>query len=144
MFSRQISKIQILNFVQIEQQYQIALNSHLDNIDKLVQLQDIRIDALESEFDHDLKEMEAEFFKEREEIVTKHHSEKEELLDVMLAMEEEFHAADNDAKTRFQNARDEIKTRNAEEFSLLRLKLDAQIQKLEKQFDESHQTYTTG
>ncbi|PRP75276.1 hypothetical protein PROFUN_15824 [Planoprotostelium fungivorum] len=129
--------------VEIEQQYQLALNSHTSNIDRLVKLQDIRIDALECEFDEELKEMETEFVKEREEIITKHKDEKEELLDIILAMEEEFNSADQEAKTRFQNARDEIKTRNAEEFGSLRMKLDGQILRLEKEFDHSHTTYTT-
>lgn len=50
---------------EIEEQYQLALSSHMQNIDNLIDLHDSRVTALEKEFERDLKELEDEFNKER-------------------------------------------------------------------------------
>ena len=62
-----------------EEQYQMALRAHLQNIDALIDLQDSRLLALENEFENDLRTLEDEFNAEREEIITQHNMEKTEL-----------------------------------------------------------------
>lgn len=64
-------------------------------------------------------------------------------MDIIAAMEEEFQQAENDMKTEFQNQRDEIKSKNAEEFGFLSLKLDGRIEQMEKEFDQANHLYTT-
>ncbi len=72
-----------------EEQYQMALRSHLQNIDTLIDLQDSRLLALENEFEGDLRTLDDEFNAEREEIVRQHTLERTELLDIMSAVEME-------------------------------------------------------
>ena len=55
-----------------EEQYQMALRAHLQNIDALIDLQDSRLLALENEFENDLRTLEDEFNAEREEIISQH------------------------------------------------------------------------
>ncbi len=50
---------------EVEEHDQLALATHLRNIDSLIALHDARIDALEGEFERDLKELHGEFDKER-------------------------------------------------------------------------------
>ena len=70
-----------------EEQYQMALRSHLQNIDVLIDLQDARLLALENDFEADLRTLEDEFNAEREEIEKQHATEQTELLDIMSAVE---------------------------------------------------------
>jgi hypothetical protein len=71
---------------------------------------------------------------DRDDLISKFEAEKEEMLDIIAAMQEEFNESEQQRKQEFQSLRDEIKNKNAEEFGNLRIKLDAQIEKLEKEF----------
>lgn len=76
--------------------------------------------------------------KRRDEITNKHLDEKEELTNIITAMEKEFEEADSAIRQEFQDMRDDIKSSNAEEFSLLRAKLDSKIQSMEREFEQVH------
>ena len=88
-----------------EEQYQMALRAHLQNIDALIDLQDSRLLALENEFENDLRTLEDEFNAEREEIITQHDREKTELMDIMAAVEADEQERAQEAKTEHETLR---------------------------------------
>ena len=97
-----------------EEQYQMALRAHLQNIDALIDLQDSRLLALENEFENDLRTLEDEFNAEREEIISQHDREKTELMDIMAAVEADEQERAQEAKTEHETLREEIRNRNLE------------------------------
>ncbi len=67
------------------------------------------------------------------------------MLDIIAALEQEFNETESEAKIDFQNVREDIKTKNSEELSTLRSKLDARIEQLETEFQAvrgKHSIYT--
>lgn len=69
-------------------------------------------------------------------MIDKHTGEKEELQDILLAMDQEFTAADSETKLQFQNLRDELQSKSLEDLSNLNAKLQGRIRQLEKAFDQ--------
>lgn len=55
---------------------------------------------------------------------------------MIAALEQDFNEADIDAKLDFQNLREDIKTKNGEELSVMRQKLDQRIDELEREFQQ--------
>ena len=86
-----------------EEQYQMALRSHLLIVDALVDLQYSRVKSLEETFDASLHTLEDEFDTERTEMVNAHHRQKKDLLDMMAAMDHEFTEAENEARQEYES-----------------------------------------
>lgn len=128
---------------EIELQYAMAFRSHLESIDALIDLHSNGVTSLRDEFDRDLAEAEQEWAKERAQIVAKFSREREELLDVLAAMDRDHEEMVTSMLKEFNETRDDIKNRNAEEFSTLRFKLDSRIEQLEKEFETANQMYMT-
>jgi len=124
-----------------EDQYQMALRSHLLIVDRLIDLHNARLRGLEFEFEKDLQELIDEFESERTEIVAMHARHKKELLDIMALMEGEFNEQEQDARQEFESAREEIKNKNQEEYNVLRFTLEGLIEELERHFDSAHANY---
>eukprot|EP01116_Phalansterium_solitarium_P021829 TRINITY_DN6962_c0_g1_i1.p1 TRINITY_DN6962_c0_g1~~TRINITY_DN6962_c0_g1_i1.p1 ORF type:complete len:503 (+),score=229.96 TRINITY_DN6962_c0_g1_i1:109-1617(+) len=128
---------------EIEQQYAMALRSHLESLDVLIAMHNGSVAAVRSEFDVDLSEAEQEWTREKQEIQAKYQREKDEVLDVLAAMDRDHEESIVALLKEFHEARDDIKNRNSEEFSSLRFKLDGRIEQLEKEFETADQTYMT-
>lgn len=124
-----------------EEQYQMALRSHLQNIDTLIDLQDSRLLALENEFENDLRTLEDEFKAERMEIEKQHGAEKQELLDIMEAVKADEREKETDAKHEHEQMREEIRNKNLEDINVLRITLESHIEDLEKHFEHAHLNY---
>lgn len=124
-----------------EEQFQMALRSHLQNVDRLIDLQDARLLALENEFEQDLGTLEDEFNAEREEIIKQHTLEKTELLDIMAAVEVEEHEREAESKQEHEQQREEIRNKNLEDINVLRITLDSTIEDLESHFEAAHVNY---
>ena len=124
-----------------EDQYQMALRTHLVNIDTLIKLHDSRLYALERNFQQELKSLQADFQHEKEVMLSKFHKEKKELTAIIDAIQQEEAGRNNDAKHAFEQLREEIRNRNLEEINMLRISLDAQIEELEQHFETAHLNY---
>merc|ERR1719392_378007 len=59
-----------------EEQHQVAVRSHLLNVDRLLEIQQSRLQALEDDFQKDVSTLQEEFRIEREQIMEKHTLEK--------------------------------------------------------------------
>mmetsp|Transcript_38 Transcript_38/g.80 ORF Transcript_38/g.80 Transcript_38/m.80 type:complete len:514 (+) Transcript_38:199-1740(+) len=124
-----------------EDQYQMALRTHLVNLDTLIKLHDSRLYALERNFHHELKTLQIDFNKEKESMVGKFKQEKKELAAIIDAIETEEEGRDSEAKHQFEQLREEIRNKNLEEINMLRISLDAQIEDLEQLFETAHLNY---
>jgi len=124
-----------------EDQFQMSLRSHLQNMDKLVDLQDGRLLGLEREFEFELGGLEREFEKERAGIVEQHGREVGELNNIMAAIDAEEKERENEMRTEHEQTREEIRNRNLEEINVLRITLDTQIEDLEQHFETAHWNY---
>ncbi|RYG66395.1 hypothetical protein EON64_09875 [archaeon] len=72
-----------------EDQYQMALRTHLINIDSLIKLHDSRLYALERHFQNELKVLQVDFLVEKETMLGKFSREKRELAAIIEAIEQE-------------------------------------------------------
>merc|ERR1719424_2585782 len=66
-----------------EEQYQMALRSHLLIVDRLIDLHNAKIKGIEFEFEKDMQELVEEFGAEAREILAMHSKHKKEMLDIM-------------------------------------------------------------
>jgi hypothetical protein len=124
-----------------EEQYQTALRSHLGNLDRLIDLQDSRLLALENEFESELAEVACEFNAEREQILKQHAAEKRDLVDVVAAVEAEEAEREAEARQEHEQTREEIRNKNLEDINVLRITLESNIEELERHFESAHLNY---
>lgn len=124
-----------------EDQYQMALKTHLSNIDALIKLHDTRLYALERSFQQELKTIQNDFNNEKESFNSRFKQEKRDLKSIIDAIENEEEERENEARTAFEQLREEIRNRNLEEINMLRISLDAQIEELEQHFETAHLNY---
>ncbi|ELU04099.1 hypothetical protein CAPTEDRAFT_167685 [Capitella teleta] len=129
------------DLVEAEEQYSMALRSHLQNVDHLVDLQNQRLEQLQTEFDCEKEILIEEFDTERSMLVDQHSKEMSEASDIMFAMEQNFNERENEAKSDFQSMRDEIKNKNLEEKHALRVQLEMTVEDLWNQFQAALRNY---
>ncbi len=86
-----------------EDQYQMAMRTHLVNIDTLIKLHDTRLYALERNFHNELKVLQTDFTKEKETMIGKFRHEKKELAAVIDAVEQQEDAADSSVSDQHDN-----------------------------------------
>ena len=89
----------------------------------------------------DLQALQEEFDNERTDMTSSHNRQKKEMADLMTAMEAEFAEADSEARQEFEAAREEIRNRSSEEYNVLKISLEGQIEELERTFEAAHQAY---
>jgi hypothetical protein len=124
-----------------EDQFQMALRTHLVNIDGLIQLHDNRLYTLERSFQAELKNLQTVFLSEKDAISFKFAREKRDLKSIIGAIEKEEQEREGEAKHAFEQLREEIRNRNLEDVNMLRINLDAQIEELEQHFETAHLNY---
>jgi dynein regulatory complex subunit 2 len=124
-----------------EDQFQMALRTHLSNIDILISLHDTRLYSLEKNFYYELNIMQKDFHTEKEKMLLKFKLEKKELVAVIETIEHDENERDGESKHSFEQLREEIRNRNLEEINMLRISLDAQIEELEQHFETAHLNY---
>ncbi|KAG2490043.1 hypothetical protein HYH03_011508 [Edaphochlamys debaryana] len=124
-----------------EEQYSLAVRSHMLVVDNLLDLQYQRVRALEAEFAADLKALEDEFETERTEIVNAHTRQRKDMGDMITAMEGMFSDAEAELRQEYEAQREEIKNRNSEEYNVLKIQLEGIIEELEKSFELAHRAY---
>lgn len=92
-----------MNFIsdleEAEDQYQMALRTHLQNIDTLIKLHDSRLYSLERNFQQELANIQVDFMSEKEVMLSKFYKEKRELQAIIDAIESEEDVRNNDVST---------------------------------------------
>jgi len=129
------------DLMEAEEQYSMALRSHLQNVDNLIDLQRQRLGQLSTELHDEQSTLITEFDSEREMVAEQHTCEMTELQDILFAMEQNFNERETDAKSEFQSMRDEIKNKNLEEKHALRVQLETTVEELWSQFQAALKNY---
>uniref|UniRef100_H2YV41 Dynein regulatory complex protein 1 n=2 Tax=Ciona savignyi TaxID=51511 RepID=H2YV41_CIOSA len=124
-----------------EEQYNMALRSHLDNVDILIDHHRRRLNTLRDEYHEELTTIREEFESEQSLINACHKHELQMLQDVMFAMEQNHQEKESDGRQEFQSMRDEIKNKNLEEKHALRIQLEGAVESLWKQFQAALKNY---
>jgi hypothetical protein len=124
-----------------EEQYQMAHRAHLTNVDKLIDLQDSRLLALENEFENELSMLEDDFDTEQKQIRKQHAADVLELNNIIKAGQAQFNEMDAEVKQEHETQREEIRNKNLEDINVLRITLDSTIEDLEQHFENAHLDY---
>lgn len=124
-----------------EEQYQMSLRSHLQNLDKLINIQDARLVELEKQFEGELYLLENEFKAEFDAIKKQHARECKSLLDIMSTVEALEMEREAESKQEHEQLKEEIRNKNEEDTHVLRVTLEANIDDLENHFESAHLNY---
>lgn len=124
-----------------EEQFQMANRSNVQNIDRLIDLHDSRLLALENEFEKELRILDEEFAVEKAAIVKQHSIERAEMEGLMALVEAENNDEEQEALQEHEQQREMIRNRNLEEINVLRITLDSNIEELETHFENAHLNY---
>jgi len=129
------------DIAEAEEQYAMALRSHLQNVDYLMELQKQRLESLTREYSVELEIICEEFDLERALLIDVHNIEMNDIADILFAMDQNFQERESEAKSEFQSLRDEIKNKNLEEKHALRVQLETKVDDLWQQFRQALQNY---
>ncbi len=124
-----------------EEQYQRILRAHLTTLDRLTAISDKSLARLEGKYEASADEIRAEFEAEKEAIQAGHDRSMRRQQDIIAAIRLDCEASDDTIRQNFQSIIDEMEHRNQEEYNVLRLTLESNIEELERHFVQSHQTY---
>lgn len=111
-----------------EEQHQVAVRSHLLNVDRLLEIQQSRLLALEDEFKRDVATLTEEFRIEREQIQEKHALEKRELTLIVEKVDRDEKNQEQADITDHQSQFEMIKNRSIEEDHQMKQILEEKIE----------------
>jgi hypothetical protein len=111
-----------------EEQHQVAVRSHLLNVDRLLDIQSSRLLALQDEFKRDVETLKEEFRIEREQIQEKHALEKRELTLIVEQVERDEKNREQADLTDHQSQFEMIRNRNIEEDHQMKQILEEKIE----------------
>merc|ERR1719194_337676 len=126
-----------------EEQHQVAVRSHLLNVDRLLEIQQSRLQALEDDFQKDVATLEEEFRVEREQIMEKHTLEKRELTIIVQQVEQDEKNREQQDVTEHQSAYELIRNKNIEEDHQMRSHLEERIEQMKEKCNAHLQSYRT-
>jgi len=111
-----------------EEQHQVAVRSHLLNVDRLLEIQNSRLLALEDDFKRDVATLTEEFRLERGQIEERHALEKRELQLLIDQVEREEVSREQADLTDHQSQLEVIRNRSIEEDHQMRSNLEEKIE----------------
>jgi len=126
-----------------EEQHQVAVRSHLLNVDRLLEIQQSRLLALDDEFGRDVSTLMEEFRIEREHIQEKHALEKRELALIVEQVERDEKNREQADITDHQSQFELIKNKNIEEDHQMKSNLEEMIEDTRARCKEKLQQYQT-
>lgn len=124
-----------------EEQYQRAMKSHGETMDRLQKLQAQRLNDLGVSGNQQLAILKKEFMTERQEILTRKKNEVQKLQDIIYAMDHEFNEQEGEMMQEFTSVHDELKNKNLEEKHALRIMLEGHVEGLFKEFQNALNEY---
>jgi len=124
-----------------EEQHQVAVRSHLLNVDRLLEIQQSRLLALEDDFKRDVVTLTEEFRIERDQIQDKHALEKRELTLIVQQVEHDEKNREQADITDHQAQFEMIRNRNIEEDHQMKSNLEEKIEETRAKCKEKLQLY---
>jgi len=125
-----------------EEQHQVAVRSHLLNVDRLLEIQQSRLMALEDDFNNDVQTLQKEFDLERAQIQEKHTLEKRELELIIQHVEKDEKQREQADITEYQSQFEMIRNRNIEEDHQMKSGLEEKIEETRNKCKEKLNNYT--
>merc|ERR1719277_2670769 len=124
-----------------EEQHQVAVRSHLLNVDRLLEIQQSRLLALEDDFNKDVQTLRKEFELERAQIQEKHALEKRELTLIIEQVEKDEKNREQADITEYQSQFEIIRNRNIEDDHQMKSGLEEKIEDTRAKCKEKLQLY---
>lgn len=106
-----VIKALVKDLQEAEEQFAMALRSHFQNVDNLVDLHKEELETAREKCQRLIEEIKVEFDKEREYILERHSHEMNELMMIIYGMEKNFLDQENEANIEFMSLRDELTTK---------------------------------
>ena len=106
-----VIKSLVKDLLEAEEQYAMAMRSHVENVDNLIDLQREQLDTLRKKCEEEVAIIKEEFDRERDYIDQRHSHEMNELTMIVYAMEKTFLDQETEANHQYQILKDEIKTK---------------------------------
>lgn len=103
-----VIKALVKDLQEAEEQYSMAMRSHFQNVDNLVDLHSEELEAARNKYQRLVEEIKIEFDKEREYIQERHAQEMNELTMIIYGMEKNFLDQETEANIEFLSLRDEL------------------------------------
>jgi len=126
-----------------EEQHQVSVRSHLLNVDRLLEVQQSRLLALEDDFQREVAILQEEYRIERQQVKEKHALEKRELTLIVEQVEQEEKNREQSDLTEHLSQYEFIKNRNIEDDHQMRQNLADKIDKTRQICKEKLQQYQT-
>merc|ERR1719446_2012678 len=126
-----------------EEQHQVAIRSHLLNVDRLLEIQQSRLQALEEDFQSDVGTLEGEFKVERDQLMERHTLEKRELMIIVQQVEQEERNREQMDVTEHQSQFELIRNKNIEEDHQMRSNLEEKIEQMKEKCNAQLTSYRT-
>merc|ERR1719194_355528 len=126
-----------------EEQHQVAVRAHLQNVDRLIAIQRARVEGLEEEFQQEVQAIEAEFQLERDQLTERHALEKRELQLIVQQVEAEEKSREQIDITEHQAAYELIRNRNIEDDHQMRSNLEEKIDAMRERCNAQLTNYRT-
>lgn len=124
-----------------DEQHQMALRSHLQNVDELVKLQRSRLLAMEQQAEKDLSMIEHEFQHESDDMKSTHKRLTKEMKDVNDALEKQLHIAEQELRTDFEGLQADYRGKHEEEKQVMKVTLETAVGEFERSLDTAYNMY---
>merc|ERR1711907_346163 len=124
-----------------DEQHQMALRSHLQNVDALVKLQTSRLYAMEQQAEKDLKMIEDEYRQEFEDMKATHKRLTKEMKDVNDALDKQLQQAEQELRTEFEGLQADYRGKHEEEKQVMKVTLETSVGDFERMLDSAYNTY---
>lgn len=115
-----------------EEQHQVAVRSHLCNLDAFLEIQTERLERIRQIYDEDVKVLDEEFRIEQGQIIETHTREKRELQLIIEQVEQEERQREQSDVTEHQGQYELIRNKNIEEDHQMRSNLEERIEQMKE------------
>ncbi|PAA70359.1 hypothetical protein BOX15_Mlig009197g3, partial [Macrostomum lignano] len=136
-----VLKSLVKDIEEADDQLSLAVRAHLQNVDRLIDIQNRRVSKLTSEYHAEKEIIREEFDSEEAYVSEQQDRDMKDLQDVLYGLEESFMEKEVDARAEFQSMRDEIKNKNNEEKHSLRILLEGKVDDYWNQFNDAKKAY---
>lgn len=119
-----VIEVLVHDLQQAESQHRLAARSHDKNLEDVISMHGKRINHLQKLYNEDIEFLKTQFGYEKSKIEADHKQEIEELQSILFAMEQTFQERADLAKQEYHSMQDEIKNRENEDKTALRIHLE--------------------
>lgn len=131
----------VRNLGEAERQENMALQNHIQNVDRLVDFHESLQTEHHDTFNDDVQTLKDEFLTERQRIIEKHSLEASNIKDMMFAMQMKYADDEGMVTEEFNSKRDEIKNEHNEAVEAVKQELEKTIGDLWEQFTQALNNY---